>query len=74
LDELGDLLFTLVNIARFYELSPEQAMVHANRKFQQRFRHVEKRVQEGTGNFGDYSLDQLDQFWNEAKAMARKGD
>lgn len=74
LDELGDLLFTLVNIARFYELSPEQAMVHANRKFQQRFRHVEKRVQEGTGDFSDYSLDQLDQFWNEAKAMARKED
>ncbi|MDN7229338.1 nucleoside triphosphate pyrophosphohydrolase [Planococcus sp. N064] len=74
LDELGDLLFTLVNIARFYELSPEEAMVHANRKFQQRFRHVEKRVQEGTGDFSDYSLDQLDQFWNEAKAMARKED
>ncbi|MGK7379898.1 nucleoside triphosphate pyrophosphohydrolase [Planococcus sp. 1R117A] len=74
LDELGDLLFTLVNIARFYELSPEQAMVHANRKFQQRFRHVEKCVNEGTGNFSDYSLEQLDQFWNEAKEMARKED
>ncbi|MGO1061140.1 nucleoside triphosphate pyrophosphohydrolase [Planococcus sp. FY231025] len=74
LDELGDLLFTLVNIARFYELSPEQAMAQANRKFRERFAHVEKRVKEGTGNFSDYTLGQLDQFWNEAKKMARKGD
>lgn len=72
LDELGDLLFTLVNIARFYQLSPEEAMVHANRKFQQRFRHVEKRVSEGSGNFSDYTLAQLDEFWNEAKTLARR--
>ncbi|CEG21129.1 Nucleoside triphosphate pyrophosphohydrolase/pyrophosphatase MazG [Planococcus massiliensis] len=72
LDELGDLLFTLVNIARFYGLSPEQAMVHANQKFQQRFSHVEKRVNEGSGNFSDYTLAQLDEFWNEAKTLARR--
>src|SRR5690606_38511382 len=72
LDELGDLLFTLVNIARFYQLSPEEAMVHANRKFQQRFSHVEKRVSEGSGNFSDYTLAQLDEFWNEAKTLARR--
>jgi len=74
LDELGDLLFTLVNIARFFDLSPEEAMLHANQKFQQRFSYVEKRVNEGTGNFSDYTLEQLDQFWNEAKVMARKGE
>lgn len=72
LDELGDLLFTLVNIARFYQLAPEEAMVHANRKFQQRFSHVEKRVSEGSGNFSDYTLAQLDEFWNEAKTLARR--
>ncbi|MGI2329731.1 nucleoside triphosphate pyrophosphohydrolase [Planococcus sp. YIM B11945] len=72
LDELGDLLFTLVNIARFFDLSPEQAMLHANRKFQQRFEYVEKRVNEGTGDFSDYTLEQLDAFWNEAKQLARK--
>ena len=74
LDEFGDLLFTLVNIARFYGLSPEQAMVQANRKFQSRFEYVEKRVNEETGNFGDYTLEQLDRFWNEAKQLARKED
>lgn len=68
LDEFGDLLFTLVNIARFYGLSPEQAMVQANRKFRTRFSHVEQRAQEGGRTFSDYTLDQLDGFWNEAKA------
>ena len=72
LDELGDLLFTLVNLARYYGLSPEEAMVQANRKFRERFEHVEKQVNEGTGNFSDYSLEQLDQFWNEAKSLARE--
>ncbi|WP_422121803.1 nucleoside triphosphate pyrophosphohydrolase [Planococcus sp. X10-3] len=74
LDELGDLLFTLVNIARFYQLSPEQAMVQANRKFRSRFRFVEQKVNEGTGSFSDYTLEQLDDFWNEAKLLARKGE
>ncbi|WP_203334977.1 nucleoside triphosphate pyrophosphohydrolase [Planococcus beigongshangi] len=74
LDELGDLLFTLVNIARFHDLSPEQAMVQANRKFRGRFGFVEKKVKEGTGSFIDYTLDQLDGFWNEAKRLARKGE
>ncbi|MDQ0430876.1 tetrapyrrole methylase family protein/MazG family protein [Planomicrobium stackebrandtii] len=72
LDELGDLLFTLVNIARFFDLSPEQAMMHANRKFQTRFSYVEQQVKQGTGNFSDYTLEQLDRFWNQAKLMARK--
>ncbi len=74
LDELGDLLFTLVNIARFYDLSPEQAMVQANRKFRSRFGFVEKKVAEGTGKFSDYTLEQLDEFWNSAKLLARKGE
>ncbi|WP_142830646.1 nucleoside triphosphate pyrophosphohydrolase [Planococcus soli] len=72
LDELGDLLFTLVNLARFFDLSPEEAMMQANRKFQTRFSYVEQRVKEGTGNFSDYTLEQLDGFWNQAKSLARK--
>ncbi len=74
LDELGDLLFTLVNIARFFDLSPEEAMMQANRKFQSRFQYVEQQVKEGTGNFSDYTLEQLDEFWNQAKLLARKED
>ena len=44
LDELGDVLFTIVNVARFYGLSPEEAMMHANRKFKTRFQFVEESV------------------------------
>ncbi|ANU09314.1 hypothetical protein A1A1_14022 [Planococcus antarcticus DSM 14505] len=74
LDELGDLLFTVVNLARFFDLSPEQAMMQANQKFQTRFNYVEQQVKQGTGNFSDYTLEQLDEFWNQAKLLARKED
>ncbi|WP_342536648.1 nucleoside triphosphate pyrophosphohydrolase [Sporosarcina sp. FSL K6-3508] len=67
LDELGDVLFTIVNVARFLKISPEEAMWHANEKFKSRFLHVEHCVQQGNGDFSAYSLDQLEEFWQEAK-------
>lgn len=71
-DELGDVFFTLVNIARYFKLSPEEAMAGANRKFFNRFSYVEQRVLEGRGDFADYTLEELDAFWNEAKTLERK--
>ncbi|MET3576236.1 nucleoside triphosphate pyrophosphohydrolase [Bhargavaea ullalensis] len=70
-DEFGDVLFTLVNIARYHGISPEEAMTAANRKFRRRFGHIEERVSAGRGSFGDYSLEELDRFWDEAKRMER---
>ncbi|WP_040224514.1 nucleoside triphosphate pyrophosphohydrolase [Bhargavaea cecembensis] len=70
-DEFGDVLFTLVNIARYYGISPEEAMTAANRKFKRRFSHVEERVAENRGSFGSYTLNELDRFWDEAKRMER---
>ncbi|GKV70376.1 MazG family protein [Sporosarcina sp. NCCP-2716] len=70
-DELGDVFFTLVNIARFLKLSPEEAMQHANRKFQTRFAYIEQAVAAGRGEFSDYTLDELEQFWQEAKRNRR---
>jgi tetrapyrrole methylase family protein / MazG family protein len=67
LDELGDVLFTIVNIARFYKLSPEEAMVHANEKFARRFTYVEQQVKLSGKPFEAFSLDELDAFWNVAK-------
>ena len=67
LDELGDVLFTIVNIARFYKLSPEEAMIHANEKFARRFAYVEQQVKLSGKPFEAFSLEQLDAFWNEAK-------
>ncbi|MFD1926705.1 nucleoside triphosphate pyrophosphohydrolase [Sporosarcina siberiensis] len=67
LDELGDVLFTVVNIARFLKLSPEEAMMHANQKFKKRFSFVEESVMKQRGDFSDYTLDELEAFWQEAK-------
>ncbi|KGR77564.1 bifunctional methyltransferase/pyrophosphohydrolase YabN [Ureibacillus sinduriensis] len=72
LDEFGDVLFTLVNIARFYKISPEEAMVHANEKFARRFHHVEQKVKESGLAFSDFTLEQLDAFWNEAKELEKR--
>ncbi|MFT9820145.1 nucleoside triphosphate pyrophosphohydrolase [Lysinibacillus sp. NPDC056185] len=72
LDEFGDVLFTLVNLARFYKLSPEEAMLHANEKFAKRFGYVEAKVKESGKPFSDYTLEQLDAFWNEAKQLEKE--
>lgn len=67
LDEFGDVLFTLVNIARFYKISPEEAMLHANEKFARRFGYIEEQVQKRGKDFTEFTLEELDEFWNEAK-------
>ncbi|MFF2179341.1 nucleoside triphosphate pyrophosphohydrolase [Lysinibacillus sp. NPDC058147] len=72
LDEFGDVLFTLVNLARFYKLSPEEAMLHANEKFARRFGYVEAKVKESGKPFSDYTLEQLDAFWDEAKQLEKE--
>lgn len=70
-DELGDVLFTIVNLARFYGLSPEQAMMQANEKFKRRFQFIESSVKKGKGDFSRYTLEELDGFWKEAKKLER---
>lgn len=70
-DEFGDVLFTLVNIARFYKISPEEAMLHANEKFARRFHFVEQSVVKSGKAFSDFTLEQLDAFWNEAKQLEK---
>lgn len=70
-DEFGDVLFTLVNIARFYKISPEEAMLHANEKFERRFHFVEQSVAKSGKAFSDFTLEQLDAFWNEAKQLEK---
>lgn len=71
LDEFGDVLFTLVNIARFYKISPEEAMLHANEKFARRFAYVEQAVRVSGKLFENFTLQQLDAFWDEAKRLEK---
>lgn len=71
LDEFGDVLFTLVNLARFYKISPEEAMLHANEKFARRFHYIEQCVKQSGKAFNEFTLEQLDAFWNEAKRLEK---
>jgi tetrapyrrole methylase family protein/MazG family protein len=65
--EFGDILFALVNVARFYKIDPEIALAGTNRKFSRRFQYIEKRVKELDRPFSSFTLEELDQFWDEAK-------
>jgi MazG family protein len=67
-EEFGDLLFSLVNVARKLGIEPEAALRVANDKFQRRFYEVERQVVGGGHKFKDLSLEQLEEFWQRAKA------
>ena len=66
-DELGDLLFSVVNLARHLHIDPEQALVSANRKFEQRFRQMEADVRESGASLTDFDIDSLEAKWQLAK-------
>lgn len=66
--ELGDLLFSVVNVSRYLGHNPEEVLRHNIDKFVGRFQYVEDRVHENDQDFSDFTLKQLDGFWDEAKA------
>lgn len=66
-EEIGDLLFAVVNYARQLGVNSEVALNRANNKFAKRFRYVEEQVEAKGGDWSKFTLDQLDGFWNEAK-------
>ncbi len=66
-EELGELLFTAVNLARHLNVDPEQALRRANAKFRQRFGHVERAVTAGGAAWEQTSLAEMERFWQEAK-------
>jgi MazG family protein len=67
-DELGDVLFAVANLARKLQVDPEQALRGTNRKFERRFRHVEMRLAERGKQPAQASLEEMDGYWDEAKA------
>ena len=73
-EEVGDLLFTAVNVARILGVDPESALKAATRKFRRRFGHVEARLREGGRGPADSTLDEMEALWEEAKiAEGRAG-
>ena len=66
-DELGDIIFSLVNAARLYDLNPDTALEKTNGKFRRRFGYVEEKAKEQGRNIKELTLEEMDALWNEAK-------
>jgi XTP/dITP diphosphohydrolase len=65
--EFGDLLFALVNYARFIDVNPETALERTNRRFISRFKHLEKAIKEDAKDLHKMTLAEMDVYWNRAK-------
>jgi tetrapyrrole methylase family protein / MazG family protein len=65
--EFGDILFALVNVARYYDINPEEALQMVNQKFYRRFSYIEEQVRKSGRAITSFSLAELDRFWEEAK-------
>lgn len=68
-EEFGDLLFAMVNYARFLKINPDDALEKANRKFMRRFAHIEQCAVRDGRQMGSMSLEEMDNYWNEAKSL-----
>lgn len=66
-DELGDMMFCMVNLSRHLKLDAESVLRAANRKFERRFTEVEQLVESSQKNWQDHSLDELERYWQQAK-------
>jgi XTP/dITP diphosphohydrolase len=67
--EFGDLLFSLVNYARFIDINPENALEKTNKKFIKRFQFLESKAKENGKALQDMTLAEMDVYWNEAKRL-----
>lgn len=66
-EEIGDLLFAVINLSRRHDIDPDVALSRTNVKFANRFRAVEQNVHQQGGDWSRFSLEELDRFWNKAK-------
>jgi len=72
--EIGDLLFAVINLSRFLEIDPEEALSITNRKFVKRFKYIEEKLKINNIIIGDASLELMESYWNEAKVLDKKGN
>ena len=66
-EEIGDVIFSVVNLARFLDISAENSLRKTNKKFINRFKKVEERIKEQGKEIDDATLEEMDSIWNEAK-------
>ena len=67
--EFGDVLFSMVNYARFLKINPENALERTNKKFIKRFQYLEKKAKESGKTLKEMTLTEMDVFWEEAKTL-----
>jgi XTP/dITP diphosphohydrolase len=68
-EEFGDLMFSLINYARFVKINPDDALEKTNIKFKKRFEYIEQKAVEQNIRLNDMTLEEMDLFWNEAKQI-----
>jgi XTP/dITP diphosphohydrolase len=67
--EFGDVLFSMINYARFLNVNPENALERTNKKFIDRFQHLEKKAKESGKTLKDMTLAEMEVYWEEAKTL-----
>jgi tetrapyrrole methylase family protein/MazG family protein len=72
-DEIGDVFFALVNMARFLKLDPEESLRKANHRFVERFSYMERKAGKSHKTLSSMTLNEMDRLWDEAKSVERKG-
>jgi MazG family protein len=70
-DEIGDMLFVLVNIARYLSLDPESALKKTNRKFKRRFQWLEQEIRRSGRRLEDATLDEMEALWQQSKTQEK---
>lgn len=68
-NELGDILFSLVNMARLYKINPDNSLEKSNQKFIRRFNYIEEMTKKQNRKLGDLTLEEMDRLWNQAKSI-----
>ena len=71
-DEIGDMLFVLVNIARYLSLDPESALKKTNRKFKRRFQWLEQEIRRSGRRLEDATLDEMEALWQQSKTQEKQ--
>ena len=70
-EEVGDLLFSVINYARFINIDPEEALESTNRKFKKRFNYLESEIKKEGKNLNKMSLNEMNVYWNKSKSITK---